>query len=109
MSSKEAVEFFEEHLHDLPNKFLECRDIRHSWKVYRKFQAVNSTGSAVKYLERTLRCTRCHTERQDVLSARTFDRVSTSYAYPQGYTIQGNKSGNRGQSIRREVYLRSSE
>lgn len=107
MAVKDDVEFFEEHLQSLPTKFLECRDMRHSWRVHHQFSPVNSTGSSVKFLERTLRCTRCHTERQDVLSARTFDRVSTSYVYPQGYTIKGNKSGNRGQSIRREAYLRT--
>ena len=104
---KQDIQYFDEHVKELPTKFLECRDMRHAWKVQSGFRAVGEVKSGVKFVQRTLECQRCKTERVDVLSVRTFDRVSTQYRYPTGYTIPGNTAGNRGQSIRAEVYARS--
>jgi len=104
--SKADDKFFVEHLEELPDEFVECRDLRHSWALLQKFHPVDGKTKRVNYVVRTLKCVRCRTERTDVLDVRTFDRVSTAYHYAEGYTIKGNKAGNRGTLIRREAYRR---
>ena len=101
--SKKDEEFFAERVHDLPDTFIECRDLRHSWKRQGGYRPVKDSKSLVA---RTLAWSRCDCERTDVINFRTFDRVSTSYHYPEGYTVKGNKATKRGMIVRREAYQR---
>jgi hypothetical protein len=101
--SKKDDTFFEKHLGDLPDTYIECRDMRHSWKRQGGYREVQGSRNLVA---RTLACTRCGCERTDVISVSTFDRVSTTYHYPEGYTVKGNKSTKRGMVVRREAYRR---
>lgn len=107
MSKREDVEWFQEHLSTLPEKFLDCRDMMHAWKRSGGYRPVGAAKGNVKFLKRAVVCTRCGTEREDVYSMRTMDKVSTSYHYPEGYQIKGNRlRAGRGQSVRRELLLR---
>lgn len=105
--SKGDEDFFADHLTDLPDQFVECRDMRHAWKVQQGFHEVKGRGKRSRYVARTLKCIRCGGERTDVLNVSTFDRVSTQYHYPEGYQIKGNAVGNRGTSVRREAFRRA--
>jgi hypothetical protein len=91
----------------MPNVYIQCRDMRHAWVVAQSYRYIDEGKKAPKYVSRKLECSRCGCVRTDVLNVRTFDKVATSYDYPEGYTILGNKVG-RGTAnlVRRAVYER---
>ena len=67
-------------LSDLPSSYLGCRDMGHSWRPF----SVRFDRRANQYV-RTLRCSRCKTERLQALSVRG-EIESSSYDYPDGYS-----------------------
>jgi hypothetical protein len=101
--SKKHDDFFARRLGDLPDTYVECRDMRHSWGRRGGYQEVTGSKNLVA---RDLECSRCGCVRTDVINVSTFDRVSTAYHYPDGYTVKGNKSTKRGMVVRREAYRR---
>lgn len=62
----------------LPDRFILCRDMGHIW---RPFTARLGPGNTY---ERTLRCSRCKTERQQTLSSGGVV-LSGHYTYEPGY------------------------
>ncbi len=88
--------------HDLSDAFLLCREIGHNWRPW----AAQWVPHEQCY-ERVLRCTRCRTERQQVLSNRGAI-VTSGYAYPDGYQIQGmgRITGEGRDSLRLESLVR---
>lgn len=88
----EPVELNEEY----PESYLECRDLRHSW---RKLGFFHAYGEVV----RVLICARCDTERRDHWSPRGF-RLRSRYIHPNGYKLGG---GVDNQQIREQVMHRS--
>jgi len=109
-TEKDAIKHFTSKLHDMPGAYIKCRDMRHAWEVIRGYRATEAlTDNARKptHVSRQLECSRCGCVRTDVLNVRTFDKVATSYDYPESYVILGNKVG-RGTAnlVRREVYER---
>ena len=66
---------------DLSNSYLQCRELSHNWKPW---TAYAKNGG----YERALRCTRCRTERWEVLTS-TGAKVSGHYVYPDGYLHEG--------------------
>lgn len=89
-------------LQDLPDNFLQCRDIRHQWKVNGDYTPDKNV------ISRSIICTRCQAERMDTYSAKTFDKISTQYRYPANYQIKGNGiRGGGGSMVRREAFTRS--
>lgn len=84
----------------LPEEFLDCRDMRHSWKRKQDYrpreQAEGGRRSRLSpLLYRLLVCTRCGCEREDVIYSRTFERLSTSYKYPEHYQMRGVGAGTK--------------
>lgn len=71
-----------ERLHELPEEFLRCRDLRH---------AMEPVGAWRRGLEvhRTVACVRCGTERVDVWRLDTGARETAKYKYAEGYQVQG--------------------
>ena len=63
---------------DLPDSYLMCRDIGHTWRPYTA--RVNPQGG----YDRALRCSRCKTTRTQTLNSRGMP-VSSHYTYPDGY------------------------
>jgi hypothetical protein len=105
MSKKEEV-YLAEHLADLADTFLECRELRHSWKRQGKYTEIKGSKNLVA---RSLKCSRCEATRTDVLNVQTFDRVGSHYDYPDGYTIAGNTlRGGAAKLVRREAWSRFS-
>lgn len=62
----------------LPEKFLYCREMGHNWRPY--------TAGRFKDggYERTLRCSRCRTQRVQEISARGVV-LRNNYVHPDGY------------------------
>jgi len=72
---------------------LECRDMRHAWFAVKDVILTEKRG-VVRIFTRTLRCTRCETERADtyeVVGSRV-EMLHTKYKYPDGYQIKGRVS-----------------
>ena len=61
--------------------YLLCRELGHNW---RPWTARSINGG----YERALRCTRCHTERWEVLSS-TGAKIKGHYVYPEDYLHAG--------------------
>jgi hypothetical protein len=90
-----------------------CRDVRHAWAVendyhvYKQYQ--EAKGSRSMYVARDLVCMRCTTVRHEIYLATKrngLERVSTSYAYPPGFLIQGIPAGSSAQSILAQIRYR---
>lgn len=86
----------------LPDDFLLCRDIGHTWRPL-SARIHDSTT-----YERTMRCGRCRTERHQLLTT-TGTIVSGGYDYQEGYLAPPNTgrltSGDRD-GVRLESILR---
>lgn len=66
----------------LPEKYLHCRELGHLWRPYRAGR--HPDGG----FERTLRCSRCRTRRQQSLSS-TGMVLTNQYIHPEGYLSEG--------------------
>lgn len=75
MASRRISDWAEE----LPERFLQCRDFGHSWRPW----AVRFDREYNSY-ERTLRCTRCRSERHESLGL-SGAKAGRGYTYPDGY------------------------
>lgn len=64
---------------ELPDAFIQCRDFGHLWRPF-----TASYDSQEKGYRRTIRCTRCRTERSQVLDLDGSVR-SGHYSHPDGY------------------------
>jgi len=84
---------------DMPPSFVQCRDFGHSWRPWR-----------TRWLDKDrvysseLRCTRCHTIRERLIS-ESGAMVSSHYEYADGYQIHG--LGHLSSSDRDAVRLAS--
>ena len=87
---------------NLPDEFLLCRDIGHTWRPFRAVINGDSTYT------RVMRCGRCKTEREQTLSH--FGAIlSGHYNYAEGYLAppgsermdSGRRDGLRLESITR--------
>ena len=67
---------------DLPEKYLECRELGHLW---RPWTAISNPDGG---FDRTLRCTRCTCKRIQVLSGRGVV-LRNYYEHPEGYLHKG--------------------
>lgn len=65
----------------LPEGFISCRDIGHTW---RQFRVIRVRGG----FNRDLFCPTCKTNRHEFIS-RTGEKLSTGYTYPEGYQVKG--------------------
>lgn len=77
---QDLAETDDQWLSNLPSSYLGCRDMGHAWRPF----TVRFDRKANQYV-RTLRCTRCRTERLQALSVRG-EIESSSYDYPDGYS-----------------------
>jgi hypothetical protein len=68
---------------NLSERFLLCRELGHNWKPL----TARWDGPGGIFV-RTLRCTRCRTERHQSLTRRGHV-LQSNYTYPEGYTMTG--------------------
>lgn len=94
------VSTVDEALHAYDAKFLDCRDLRHSWIR----QGYWSEGGHVK---RRLMCQRCGTTRTDVWSFDGRERFSGSYDYVDNYLLTGMDGHARPTDVRAEIMERA--
>lgn len=70
---------------DIPEEFLWCRDVMHSWDPYTASISRNKQARR-REVQQVLRCVRCHT-----LKTRTMttggELLRSSYSYPNGYLL----------------------
>lgn len=71
-------------LHNYDKKWLDCRDLRHTWKLLGYYRANNQD------VFRTLRCERCECEATDHWTASGY-RWPRRYEYPDGYQLKGSR------------------
>jgi hypothetical protein len=67
----------------LSDAYLMCREMGHLWKPFSAWW-----NAEERCYSRTLRCTRCKTDREQLLSSQGAI-VSSHYDYPDGYQREG--------------------
>jgi len=88
---------------DLPDSFIMCRDMGHTWRPFRARFNPEENG-----YDRVLRCGRCKTERTQTISMSGLI-LSGGYSYPEGYQAPkgtGRIDGNGRGALRLESTLR---
>lgn len=100
-------------LRTLPDNFLDCRDLKHNWRKVNNYRPREQHIEGGKQrsrisplLYRVLECERCGTTRTDVIYARTFERLSVSYDYPETYQMPGVPRGVKSSTILRQEAVR---
>lgn len=89
-SNAESAEHF---AHGLSAKFLQCRELGHTWRSW----TVEYDKKARAYL-RQLRCAGCHTIRQQTLDRRGHV-ITNSYRYPDGYMARSLQPGTYSRDV----------
>jgi hypothetical protein len=92
----------DEWVQDLPERYLLCRDIGHNWRP------LTARITDAHTYTRTMRCTRCHTERHQDLSIYGAI-LSSGYTYPDGYLAppnSGRMTSDRRDGLRLESVQR---
>lgn len=67
----------------LKQSWLLCRELGHTWKPFTARFVIEQRA-----YERSLRCSRCATERREVLDS-SGHKVSSQYVHPDGYLHKG--------------------
>lgn len=91
--------------HGLSQSYLLCRELGHNWRPHTARWVTED-----QCFERSLRCTRCKTERRQVLSSRGAV-ASSHYVYPDGYQTHqmGRIAGDSRDALRLESINRTLE
>lgn len=88
--------------------FLACRDMRHAWQWQTDYtpSTVGAGRKARATVVRSLICTRCKTVRYDEYALPDFDRVKSTYTYPDNYVTKGHTGHIPVASVRGEIVSR---
>lgn len=110
----------------LDDTYLECRSIRHAWKIdhFRAVPMDDDSTKAQNYrrqykqvLQRKMHCLRCGSERVDyfgrgdVLNLNGFTKLDSVYHYEKGYvfvTEESDKQAPRFSDYNQELFRRMS-
>lgn len=114
MTKAAAARSFARRLQSLPDAYIECRDMRHSYVITHDFHAVPGTieGAKVVLLDRVLGCTRCPKTRvQHFKQGRySLEKLGETVSTPKDYSIPGIPRGVKTQIIvQQEAYRRAME
>jgi hypothetical protein len=71
---------------DIPERFLWCRDVMHSWDPYNARVSRNKVTRRNE-IHQVLLCSRCGTLKTRVMTT-SGDLLRNSYTYPDGYLLQ---------------------
>lgn len=91
----------------LPDAYLTCRDMGHTWRPFRAEWHPEENA-----YWRSLRCSRCRTERAQWISSTGHIAHGNAYTYPEGYTAPpgaGRMDGGGRDAIRLHSVLRTIE
>lgn len=76
-------------VHELPTKYIQCRDFAHSWKGHDARRVESTEGRRrFAFYEVILRCTRCDTKRLRRISPDGHI-MGSSYEYADNYLLKG--------------------
>lgn len=92
-STRPQVTAVDDELDAYPDKYLQCRDLRHAWYYVGAFRATVGWG-------RCLVCSRCRTTREDTYE---YGMTRRRYLYPEGYRIEHRAERDE---ILRQVFSR---
>jgi hypothetical protein len=76
-------------VNDIPEQYLECRDLMHSWQPY-DAKMLRSPVTGQREIHRVLRCIRCQTLKTQRLTPRG-DIIAHSYSYAEHYLLKGGR------------------
>lgn len=99
----EDVEDFLNSLANMPDAYLQCRTMQHSWVEEGKFTVIDSLrettrrarGGEAVFAERRLTCSRCTMERSDAYRITSshghtaLQKIATTYNPPEAYYVAG--------------------
>lgn len=88
-----AAETAEHFAQGLSLKFLQCRELGHTWRSW----TVDYDLKSRSYL-RQLRCSGCHTLRRQVLDTRGHV-ITNAYVYPDGYMARSLQPGTYSRDV----------
>lgn len=71
---------------DIPEQFLWCRDVLHSWDPYNAKISRNNVARR-REMHQVLICTRCGTLKTRIMTL-TGEMLRNSYVYPDGYLLK---------------------
>lgn len=111
-NDQKAANALADALHELPENWLMCRDMRHAWEVQQDYHVTKAAGSKIKEIRRFLVCLRCKTRRRETyhIVGWGLEKVSQSYEYPENYQIHGVPRGIKPSFIvQGEMYRRTME
>jgi hypothetical protein len=116
-----AEDTFGAALNNMPDNYLQCRDIKHPWVITRDYHLVDASRDEDvfprmghnTYVRRELRCERCGKKRVDAYLISYKDgwqvlvRLNSSYADPDGFSVKGigHLSGT-AEMVRGEIFRR---
>jgi hypothetical protein len=92
-------------LGDSEGRFLECRDLKHSWIWLSDFMPYK-VGKKVVSMTRVVECTRCGSTRFDEFSLPHMEKIDSKYYPTLGYRIVGRKGHVPVSEVRREILAR---
>lgn len=93
------VEHLRGEIADLPENYLQCRDLKHAWNVERDYYVLDEYAEPGYITDgeiaRDLKCLRCESGRQEVYQVRTWgiEKIKNSYHYAEGYQVHGVPRG----------------
>lgn len=85
--TKQLTGMQQEVLEEYPAEYVTCRDLGHAWRI-RRTEVVEGV------LYRTLRCTKCPTERHEMFN-KYGDLQRRSYKHAEGYLLPTAMTGYR--------------
>jgi hypothetical protein len=95
-------------LRNSTREHLVCRDLQHAWEWRTDMTPISRTvdGKRIRTVSRVLSCMRCQTQRMDEYELPTFQRLRSSYTYPDGYLAKRHGTHVQVSDIRQEVFRR---
>lgn len=124
-ATRQAEDTFMAAVSDMPDNFLQCRDLKHRWDVVRDYHLVDASKDAdieprlgyAVYIRRLLRCPRCGKKRSDafVLSDdrrfQVLEKLNSTYTDSDGYLVKGvgRRISGTADLVRGEMYRRTTD
>jgi hypothetical protein len=98
-----ALAILQNRLQNLPDNWVQCRDMKHAWTVDDNFHVTRfGLRNKIAEIKRILVCLRCGTKRHETYVPTGWgglEKVRSYYQYPEEYQIRGVPRGVKPQQI----------
>lgn len=91
-------------IEDMTSAALECRDTKHWWTHVTDTDLVKTKTGKIVQFKRIHKCASCGAERSQTISCPSFQVITSTTRYPDGYLHDGGRVYVT--DIRREHYAR---